>query len=51
MFVENDMGRKVKVRSASDLSKIQKDVVKVYDNNGKVLCKSINKATLIKKLR
>lgn len=51
MFVENDMGKKVRVRSASDLNKIRKDCVKLYDNNGKVLMKNVSKATLMKKIR
>jgi len=50
MFVRNEKGKAVKIRSIEDVQRINKTQLDLLDENGKTLMKKVSKNTLIDKL-
>ncbi|WP_342305529.1 hypothetical protein [Methanolobus sp. ZRKC5] len=50
MFVIDDKGEAKRVRNVSDIEKINKERLNVFDENGKMLARKISKSLLISKM-
>ena len=50
MFVLDDNGRARRVRDAVDLDKINRETLKVFDDNGKMIAKKMSKAAFKNKM-